>query len=92
MIVMKTLKLFISIGVASAVLFSGNALAWSANKVDREVNETIKVFQEEVNGADLFLNQAAGYIVFPHVIKVGIGVGAETGEGELRVGGKTVGY
>lgn len=89
---MKKLKLFLSLGVASAVLFSGAAFAWSAGKIDREVNETIKVFKEEVNGADVFLNQAAGYLVFPRVIKVGIGVGAETGEGALRVGGSTVGY
>ena len=89
---MKTTKLFLAIGVASAVMFSGAALAWSAGKIDREVNETLQVFKEEVNGAEMFLSQAAGYVVFPRVIKVGIGVGAETGEGALRVGGNTVGY
>ena len=37
------------------------------------------------------LGQAVGYLVFPRVIKFGIGVGAETGKGVLRVGGgKTI--
>ena len=45
-----------------------------------------------MNGADVFLNQAAGYLVFPRVIKIGIGIGGETGEGALRIGGKSVDY
>ena len=89
---MNRLKLFSAIGVASALAFSGVAMAWSASKIDREVNETIGVFKEEVNGAEVFLDQAAGYLVFPRVIKIGIGVGAETGEGALRAGGKTLDY
>jgi len=89
---MKMLRLICTAGALGAVLFSGSVMAWSGSKIDREVNETVKVFREEVNGADMFLNQAAGYVVFPRVIKVGIGFGAETGEGALRVGGKTVGY
>lgn len=81
-----------SLGLAGALALSATALAWSPGKIDSEVNETLQVFKQDVNGAELFLNQAAGYVVFPRVIKVGIGVGAETGEGALRVGGKTVDY
>ena len=75
-----------------ALLFSAITLAASAEKIDRESNEALRVFKEEINGADVFLNQAAGYLVFPRVIKVGIGVGAETGEGVLRVGNTSVDY
>ncbi|GMR16961.1 MAG: lipoprotein [Gammaproteobacteria bacterium] len=64
----------------------------SAAIIDAKVDETIKVFQQEVNGADVFLDGAAGYLVFPRVIKIGIGIGGETGEGALRIGGKTVDY
>jgi len=52
----------------------------------------LQVFKEQVNGSEVFLNQAAGYLVFPRVIKAGVGVGGETGEGVLRVGGSTVDY
>ncbi|MCH7821096.1 MAG: hypothetical protein IIA07_03675 [Proteobacteria bacterium] len=89
---MNRRNLVCTIGVASALLISGMAMAWSANKIDREVDNTIEVFREEVNGAEIFLDQAAGYLVFPRVIKIGVGIGAETGEGALRIGGATVDY
>jgi len=60
--------------------------------IDKEVEKTIAVFRDDVNGAEVFLSQAAGYLVFPRVIKAGVGVGGETGEGVLRVRGKTVDY
>ena len=85
----KTLR---SIAFLAAALFSVSAVAASAAKIDREVDSTLVKFQEEINGSEVFLNQAAGYLVFPRVIKVGIGIGAETGEGALRVGGNTVDY
>lgn len=78
--------------VIGLVLVTVSALAASAQDIDQNVIETIQVFKKEVNGADVFLNQAAGYLVFPRVIKVGVGIGAETGEGALRVGGTTVDY
>lgn len=80
------------IGMVVAMLFAGSVLAASAEKIDRESDKALVVFQEEISGSEIFLNQAAGYLVFPRVIKIGIGLGAETGEGVLRVGGQTVAY
>ena len=77
---------------AIALLFAMSALAASAEKINKEADKALTAFKEEVSGADVFLNQAAGYLVFPKVYKAGIGVGAETGEGVLRVGGSTVAY
>ena len=71
---------------------SGDVSAASAQKIDERANDAIRVFKEDVNGAEMFLNQAAGYLVFPRVIKAGVGIGAETGEGVLRVSGNTVDY
>ena len=79
------------LGIA-AMFAAANAAAWSAAKIDNASNEALEVFQEEINGANVFLGQAAGYLIFPRVIKVGVGVGAETGEGVLRVGGRSVEY
>jgi lipid-binding SYLF domain-containing protein len=89
---MKKRNLLVIAGVIGSLLVSGAAMAWSGNKIDREVVKTIEVFREEVNGSEVFLNQAVGYLVFPRVIKVGLGFGAETGEGSLIVGGQTTGY
>lgn len=79
--------------MAAILLLPGIANAVdSAAVVDAKVNDAIEAFKREVNGADVFLNQAAGYLVFPRVIKVGIGLGGETGDGALRIGGRTAGY
>ena len=85
-------KFLCMVAVTAALLHSVAAMAESANVTDIKVDETIELFQKEVNGADVFLNQAAGYLVFPRAIKIGIGIGGETGEGALRVAGKTDGY
>jgi lipid-binding SYLF domain-containing protein len=79
-------------GMILVLLISTSVLAASAAEIDRNVSDALRAFQEEINGADVFLNQAAGVLVFPRVIKVGIGVGAETGEGALRIAGSTVDY
>ena len=89
---MRKSKLLLVASVAGTLLISSVAMAWSASKIDREVTTTISVFREEVNGSEIFLEQAVGYLVFPRVIKVGLGFGAETGEGSLMVGGQTAAY
>ena len=89
---MNTRKISVLAVVAGALLTSGVAMAWSAKKIDREVAATTELFKEEVNGAEVFLDTAAGYLVFPRVIKAGLGFGAETGEGALIVGGQTADY
>ena len=80
------------LAAAAVIIMPVTALADSAEEIDASVNESIRTFEKDVNGAEVFLTQAAGYLVFPRVIKVGIGIGGETGEGALRVGGKTVDY
>jgi len=77
---------------AVIVLAACASLEWSAGKIDREADDAMKQLAEEVGGADLFLRQASGYLVFPRVIKAGLGVGAETGEGVLRVDGRSADY
>lgn len=81
-----------SLTIVAAMLFAGSVLAASAEKLDLEADKALEVFREEIKGSEVFLNQAAGYLVFPRVIKIGIGIGGETGEGVLRVGGQTIDY
>jgi len=68
------------------------AWAYTAAEIDSEVNEALKNFNKELKGADKFIQEAKGVLVFPSVVKAGIGIGGEYGEGALRVGGKTVAY
>ena len=78
--------------IVAAMLFAGSVLAASAEKLDLEADKALEVFREDIKGSEVFLNQAAGYLVFPRVLKIGIGIGGETGEGVLRVGGQTIDY
>ena len=84
----KFKAIFIAL-LATALVVPAAVLAESAQVTDTRVNEAIEDFKAKVNGADVFLNQSAGYLVFPRVIKIGIGIGGETGEGALRIAGKT---
>lgn len=74
-------------------LFSTTAsYAASAREIDTSVNVSLERFYKEVKGAKEFTKTAKGMLVLPGVIKAGLGVGGEYGEGALRVGGKTVDY
>jgi lipid-binding SYLF domain-containing protein len=79
-------------GILATMLFTASAIAAAGWKIDQESDKALVIFKEDINGAEVFLNQAAGYLVFPRVIKVGMGIGGESGEGVLRVAGKTVDY
>lgn len=83
-----------SIVAVAAALFLLPAAAFpdTAAELDAAVSEALAAFAEEVDGAAVFLDNAAGYLVFPRVIKVGLGIGGETGEGALIAGGDTAGY
>lgn len=81
-----------ALSLVVAMVFATSVLAASADKINSESDKALQVFSEQIDGANVFLSQAAGYLVFPKVYKIGVGVGAETGEGVLRVGGSTVAY
>lgn len=68
------------------------ASAKSAKEIDIGVDVTLEQFQKDVKGGKEFLESAKGVLVFPSVIKAGIGIGGEYGEGALRINGKTVDY
>lgn len=76
----------------SLLVGAGTALAKSAKEIDISVDVALEQFEKDVKGAKEFLKSAKGVLVFPSVIKAGIGVGGEYGEGALRIGGKTVDY
>jgi len=81
--------------VATALLslsFAPAAWSASAEEIDIKVEAALKKFREDVGGASDFLAASKGVLVFPSVIKAGIGIGGEYGEGALRIGGKTVAY
>jgi lipid-binding SYLF domain-containing protein len=73
-------------------IFPVSSYAATANEIDAGVNASLERFVKEVKGAKEFLDASKGVLIIPKVIQGGLIVGAEYGEGALRIGGKTVGY
>jgi lipid-binding SYLF domain-containing protein len=72
--------------------YSQVAVAASAAEINIGADATLERFKQEVSGGAQFLNKAEGVLVFPSVIKAGMVVGGEYGEGALRIKGKNAGY
>jgi lipid-binding SYLF domain-containing protein len=68
------------------------AFADTAAEIDREVDAAVQKLYREVPAAKEVSKVAKGILVFPNVVKAGLIVGGQYGEGALREGGKTVGY
>lgn len=89
----KSIRIFIfAIFALLVVGFNSAAFAKSASEIDAGVNDSIRKFEVEKPTAKQLMSQAKGILVFPSVIKAGIGIGGEYGVGALRIGGKTVDY
>jgi lipid-binding SYLF domain-containing protein len=79
--------------VLTLVIFLATAsYGATAQTIDSGVDVALRRFSNEVKGGKELLQKAKGVLVFPKVIKAGLGIGGEYGEGALRVGGQTVDY
>ncbi len=70
----------------------GASYAASAVEIDAKVNATLDTFYREVGSGKELVKKSRAILVFPSVVKAGIGIGGEHGEGALRINGKTVDY
>jgi len=75
-----------------ALLPATISYAKTANEINAEVNVALELFPQHVKGGQEFLQGAKGVLVIPNIVKAGLGVGGQYGEGALRIGGKTVEY
>jgi lipid-binding SYLF domain-containing protein len=71
---------------------TSSARTKTAKEINTEVDRALKLFPQQVKGGQKILDSAKAVLVIPNVVKAGLGVGGEYGEGALRVGGKTVAY
>jgi lipid-binding SYLF domain-containing protein len=67
-------------------------VADGAAESDRDVDSALQKLYRTSPAAVALSKVAKGVLVYPSIIKAGLIVGGQYGEGALRVGGKTVGY
>lgn len=92
---MKAAGFFRALIVLSALgvgALQGEAAAATAKEIDVSSDVALDRLYSEVPGSKEVVKDAKGVLVFPSVIKAGIGIGGEYGEGALRINGKTVDY
>ena len=80
--------------IAALALLAGNApgRAGSAGEINAGVRATLDQMYRQIPGTRALAGRAAGILVFPTIVKAGIGIGGEYGEGAMRIGGRTVAY
>ena len=87
---MKSFKILLA--SLFVLLFSTTLSAKTAAEIDLEANVAIQQFNKEIEGSATFLESAKGILIFPKVVKAGLVIGGEYGEGVLRVNGKSAQY
>lgn len=85
------------LALAGCTTTSGSNSTASTNmskrqSIDASVDGTLSRLYSTVKGSHELLAKSRGVLVFPEVLQAGFIVGAQYGEGALRVGGATVGY
>jgi lipid-binding SYLF domain-containing protein len=88
----RLLKFALVLTIMTGYFVPQQADAASAREIEASVNATLAKFYHRVGSARELARQAKAVLVFPNVIKAGIGIGGEYGEGALRVHGRTSGY
>jgi lipid-binding SYLF domain-containing protein len=88
----RSLALGLVLLVALAVASVERGEAASAAQIDADVRTTMEDFFAKVRGSRELINKAAAILVFPSIIKAGIGIGGEYGEGALLTRERTIDY
>lgn len=88
----KSLLLNVMLALALVMGAVHEGKAASSYEIDADVDTALHRFYRTVGGARELVREAAGVLVFPSVVKAGMGFGGEYGEGALLRRGRTAGY
>ena len=86
------IKNLFNIALLFSMLLAAPVFSASKQEIDENVKVALDEFYQKSQAGKALAEKAAGILVFPKVIKAGLGVGGEYGEGALLVNGKTVEY
>ena len=85
-------KLLLMAVVLSFTLGSSAAMAASKLELDTCVTTTLERLYSQQPLAKSLGEKAVAILVFPQIVKAGVGLGGEVGEGSLLVGGQSTQY
>jgi lipid-binding SYLF domain-containing protein len=86
------LPLMVLLAIVVAMGSPARSEAATAAEIDADVDRTLHSFESQIRGARELAVNAAGILVFPSVVKAGLGFGGEYGEGLLIIRGRPGGY
>jgi len=88
------LRLAIVVLVMAAVGMSGSRPAFAAARagIDQDADAALTKLYDTTPAARIVGEKAKAILIFPDIVKAGFIIGAQYGEGALRVEGKTTGY
>lgn len=80
------------LGIGAGVVVSRQAVAASADAIDRKVALALESLYARNAVAKVLAETAKGILVFPDIVKGGLLIGGQFGDGALVQDGKTAGY
>lgn len=85
--------LLMAAGLGGGFIFvSLPAVAASAREIDVQVDQALRLLYSTQPRTRNLASRARAILVFPRIIKAGLIIGGQSGDGALRVRGTTVGY
>ncbi len=87
-------QIFLGIILFFILIFIPNrsSFAASASEINSKVDVALQTLYKNSPGASTLAKEAKAILVFPDIVKAGLIVGGQLGDGALRKNGKTVAY
>jgi lipid-binding SYLF domain-containing protein len=89
---LRSFAFVVALAVTAALVVPQRVSAATAAELNREAQAALNALYAKNPGAKAIAKDAVAILVFPSVIKAGLGVGGQYGEGVLYRGGKAVAY
>ena len=81
-----------ALSVSLALTVHAPVAADNAAEITKNAQAALESLYAKVDGAKALGAKAQAILVFPKVVKAGLGIGGQSGEGALFQSGKTIGY
>jgi len=78
--------------IGGTALGSQSASAATRREIDRDADWALRALYSSQPKASYLGKRAKAILIFPKIIKAGLIIGGQSGDGVLRIGGRSVGY